>query len=74
MLHDLDLPGIVDDFAHAIAVVDARGPVGAAKRFKPGVGPLTETELTDAILTELRGTKPGNYGWISEGAVRPTES
>ena len=44
-----------------IAAVDARRPVGASQRFKPGVGPLTETELTDAVVSELKSTRWDAY-------------
>lgn len=53
---------MVQDFAAALAAVDARAPIGEARRFKPGVGPLTETELTTALLEELKATRPTRYG------------
>lgn len=52
---DHSLAQLVADFASALKTVDARKPVGRDARFKPGVGPLTETEVTEAIITELKG-------------------
>ena len=57
----IEISDLVSDFARAIAAVNARHPVGEAKRFKPGVGPLTETELTEAILGELKETEATMY-------------
>jgi hypothetical protein len=41
--------------------VDATRPVGASGRFKPGIGPLTEAELVDLLLAELRKRAPEIY-------------
>jgi len=50
----IEISQIVSDFAAAIRSIDARKPVGKTQRFKPGVGPLTEFELTDLVVAELR--------------------
>jgi hypothetical protein len=43
---------LVADFSAALAAYDATAPVGPSRRFRPGVGPLTETELTHGIIQE----------------------
>jgi hypothetical protein len=48
------LSTLVFDFASALREVDATNPVGASGRFKPGCGPLTESELTGLVLRRLR--------------------
>lgn len=50
----MELRDLVTDFASALAEVDATRPVGSAQRFKPGCGPLTESEVTTLILQHLR--------------------
>ena len=41
--------------------IDATRPVGASGRFRPGVGPLTETEVVGLLVNELRKTRPESY-------------
>ncbi len=50
----MELSILVADFASALAEVDATNPVGSSRRFKPGCGPLTESEVTTLILRRLR--------------------
>jgi hypothetical protein len=50
----MELSILVADVAYALAEVDATNPVGSSGRFKPGCGPLTESELTALILRRLR--------------------
>src|SRR5215467_10478410 len=54
----MELAVLVADFASALAEVDATNPVGSSGRFKPGCGPLTESEVTTLILRRLRETNP----------------
>jgi hypothetical protein len=49
----LTLEALVADLAATVKMVDARNPTGRDPRFKPGVGPLTESELTTAVSNEL---------------------
>jgi len=50
----VELSNLIADFASALAEVDATNPVGSSGRFKPGCGPLTESEVTTLILQRLR--------------------
>jgi len=50
----MELSTLVGDFASALREVDATNPVGSSGRFKPGCGPLTESEVTGLILRRLR--------------------
>jgi hypothetical protein len=50
----MELSNLIADFASALAEVDATNPVGSSGRFKPGCGPLTESEVTTLILRRLR--------------------
>jgi len=50
----MELSSLVADFASALGEVDANNPVGSSGRFKPGCGPLTESEVTALILRRLR--------------------
>jgi len=50
----IDLPELVSQFATALKAEDSMHPVGVARRFKPGVGPLTEDEVTKGILNQIR--------------------
>jgi len=57
----MELSTLVGDFASALREVDATNPVGSAGRFKPGCGPLTESEVTGLILQRLGDRNP-TYG------------
>lgn len=50
----IELIDFVDDFSAALKAVDTTKPIGSALRFKPGIGPLTESELTAAAISQLR--------------------
>jgi hypothetical protein len=50
----MELSILIADFASALAEVDSTNPVGSSGRFKPGCGPLTESEVTTLILRRLR--------------------
>ena len=50
----MELCSLVADFASALAEVDATNPVGSSGRFRPGCGPLTESQVTALILRRLR--------------------
>ncbi|MFL5483650.1 MAG: hypothetical protein ACJ8AK_15815 [Gemmatimonadaceae bacterium] len=52
----LTLQDIVADFARALKAVDTQAPVGSSRtrRYKPGVGPLTEVAAVGAALGHLR--------------------
>jgi len=54
----MELSTLVTDFAGALREVDAANPVGSSGRFKPGCGPLTESEVTGLILQWLRARNP----------------
>ena len=54
----MELSSLVADFASALAEVDATNPVGSSGRFKPGCGPLTESELTTLVLRRMREKNP----------------
>ena len=56
----MELFSLVADFATALAEVDATNPVGSSRRFKPGCGPLTESEVTALVLQRL-GEKNVTY-------------
>ena len=45
----------------SLARIDATRPVGLAERFRPGIGPLTEGELTNAVLADLSATEASLY-------------
>ena len=57
----IEFSTLVADFANALREADATHPVGAAARFKPGCGPLTESEVTGLILQHLAERKPEVY-------------
>ena len=57
----VELEKIVEDFATALKTVDATAPVGGSGRFKPGVGPLTESEVVAFCLGHLRTVEPLTY-------------
>lgn len=59
MIDSID--AIVGDVAIALAAIDATQPVGEAKRFRPGIGPLTENELTSTVCREVEMRKPSLY-------------
>ena len=50
----MELSILVTHFATALHEVDTTNPVGSSGRFKPGCGPLTESEVTSLILRRLR--------------------
>jgi hypothetical protein len=55
------IEALVKDVADALARIDAAAPIGSARRFRPGIGPLTESELTDALFRDLAATQPATY-------------
>jgi hypothetical protein len=57
----MEIVELVEDLARALKAADQDKPIGSAGRFKPGVGPLTEAELTTAILTQLRSMNRTTY-------------
>jgi len=56
----MDLSALVEDFASALAAVDASGAVH--KGFKPGIGPFGEADAVRAALAWLKQTKPHVFG------------
>ena len=50
----MELARLIADFTSALSEVDSTNPVGSSGRFKPGCGPLTESEVTALILRRLR--------------------
>ncbi|MBM4405197.1 MAG: hypothetical protein FJ039_03310 [Chloroflexi bacterium] len=66
----IQLQTIVDDFAHALKVVDSNSPIGKSKNrtYKPGVGPLTEAQAMKYDLDVLKAEKPGLY--LDAGPVK----
>jgi hypothetical protein len=64
----IELSELVSYLADALRAVDATNPVGVARRFKPGVGPLTEDEVTAAIFAEPRNR--GNPSFANCGPRR----
>jgi hypothetical protein len=54
----MELSTLVANFASALREVDATSPVGSSGRFKPGCGPLTESEVTRLILRWLGERNP----------------
>jgi hypothetical protein len=55
------IQALVEDVAMALAAIDATHPIGEARRFQPGIGPLTESELTSAVLRDLATRRPSVY-------------
>jgi hypothetical protein len=49
----IELDYIVDLFATTLGVIDSERPVGSGGRFKPGIGPLTESEVTGLLCRRL---------------------
>src|SRR4030066_2543895 len=62
MIDTVELEKIVGDFSTALKTVDATAPVGSSGRFKPGVGPLTESEAIAFCLAHLLTVDPHTYG------------
>jgi hypothetical protein len=60
----MELCTLIADFASALAEVDATNPVGVSGRFKPGCGPLTESEVTTLILRRL-GERNAAYSYAA---------
>lgn len=67
----IDIQDIVGDIAAAVKAIDARKPIGRSRRFRPGVGPLTESELTDLLAAELRSA---NAAYSKCGGMRYPQS
>lgn len=61
----MDLQDFVDDFARAIAEVDAHAPqafsVRDGKPYQPGIGPHTEPATVELVLRHLNACKPELY-------------
>src|SRR5262245_39374525 len=61
----LSLPRIVDDFAAGMAAVDARRPQASSARteklYQPGLGPHTEAQTVNMVLSELASSQPQSY-------------
>ncbi len=59
----LELTELIEDLAHAFKEVDSLGPVGASRtrKYKPGLGPLTEREAILAATEVMRRSKPECY-------------
>jgi hypothetical protein len=58
------LTEFIIDFAASLRVLDASYPVGKSKtrEYSPGVGPLTEAQTVDGVLTLLATTKAKYLG------------
>jgi hypothetical protein len=56
-----DLDRIVGDFATALKAVDGTGPQDRMKRYRPGVGPLTEADAVKEALNYLKHSNPEIY-------------
>ena len=52
----MELAELVEDFADALAVVDASG--ATHKQFQPGIGPFGEADAVRSSLAWLKGSKP----------------
>jgi hypothetical protein len=55
------LADLVSDFAEVLKVADEGRPLGKARKFKPGIGPLTESELTNLVIEEFKKRKQPAY-------------
>lgn len=55
----MELSLLVEDFADALAAVDASR--AAHKQFQPGIGPFGEADAVRAALAWLKGSKPEAY-------------
>jgi hypothetical protein len=56
----VELSSLVEDFADALAAVDASK--AAHKQFQPGIGPFGEADAVRAALAWLKHAKPDQYG------------
>lgn len=56
----MELAALVEDFADALAAVDASG--ASHKQFRPGIGPFGEADAVRAALAWLKTSKPAMYG------------
>ncbi|MDR7549433.1 MAG: hypothetical protein QN131_05755 [Armatimonadota bacterium] len=75
----LNLDELVADFAVGIKSADARRPqavnVRSKKPFQPGVGPHSEAETVELVMTELAALKPSTYaGKFALGVPYPEAS
>src|SRR5262245_28156805 len=58
----IELSEIVTLFAETLGSLDSERPTGRDLRFKPGIGPLTENEVTDLLVARLRRERPNEFG------------
>jgi hypothetical protein len=74
----IELAQLVDDFAEAIQLADARGPQARNSRsgisYMPGMGPHSEAETLELVVTELSKRNlayvPHSFGVPYPGATR----
>lgn len=76
---ELELQGLVADFARGMEKADARRPQQVSSRtgkaYQPGLGPHTEAKTVDLVMLELETTKPDVYkgyatGFLIRGSLR----
>jgi hypothetical protein len=60
----IELAEIVTIFASTLARIDSDKPVGAAARFKPGIGPLKESEVTALLCQRLASRQDGHFSGV----------
>ena len=58
----IELSDVVDLFALTLGVLDSEQPTGRDPRFKPGIGPLTENEVTSLLLRRLAREQAADFG------------
>lgn len=60
----MEMADLVTDFAAAFKAIDESAPVGRSRtrEYKPGIGPLTENEVTTRAIAWLKSTKAQTYG------------
>lgn len=60
-LQGIELATVANNMAAALSVLDSQQPQDAARRYRPGVGPLPETELLARLLPILKASNPAVY-------------
>src|SRR5260370_4259920 len=60
-LRGIELATVANNMAAALSVLDSQRPQDAARRYRPGVGPLPETKLLARLLPILKASNPAVY-------------
>jgi hypothetical protein len=72
---ELNLEGLVADFALGMEKADAKRPqqisTRSGKAYQPGLGPHTEARTIDLVMAELETTRPDVYGEHATGVPCP---